>query len=58
MSKGDHRFEYCYRDRNHNGAVCGFPAGYSVAERKALLKRHPSWYESIVEYDENGFLKT
>ena len=42
----------------HNHAICGFPAGMSPSQQKTLLKKHPSWYRSTVEYDENGFLKT
>ena len=58
MAKDDHKFEHCFRDREHNHAICGFPAGMSPSQQKTLLKKHPSWYRSIVEYDENGFLKT
>ena len=50
-------FELCFRDRDKNGAICGYPVGYSEKEEKALLKRHPSWYRSTVEYDKNGMLK-
>lgn len=58
MAKDNHKFEHCFRDREHNHAICGFPAGMSPSQQKTLLKKHPSWYRSTVEYDENGFLKT
>lgn len=58
MAKNDHEFEHCFRDREKNNAICGCPVGMSPSEEKALLKRHPSWYRSTVEYDKDGFLKT
>lgn len=57
MAKANHEFEHCFRDREKNDAVCGYPAGMTVTEEKALMKRHPSWYHSTVEYDKDGFLK-
>lgn len=56
MAKNDHRFDHCFRDREKNNAICGYPVGMSPSEEKALLKRHPSWYRSIVVYDKDGFL--
>lgn len=56
MAKNDHRFDHCFRDREKNNAICGYPVGMSPSEEKALLKRHPSWYRSIVIYDKDGFL--
>ena len=44
MAKDDHKFEHCFRDREHNHAICGFPAGMSPSQQKTLLKKHPSWY--------------
>lgn len=57
MAKANHKFEHCFRDHEKNDAICGYPAGMTVAEEKALMKRHPSWYRSTVEYDKDGFLK-
>lgn len=57
MAKTNHEFEHCFRDREKNDAICGYPAGMTVTEERAVMKRHPSWYRSTVIYDKDGFLK-